>query len=141
MPVSGRSVARRGAEVAIAIARTSRARLHLLYISTTSGNGASCAGSDGEQERARQVLADAAIAAEHYRLSATTSARGNTAPDEAILEEAATMNADLVVLGADRLQGETLDFGAIVATVLARSSAPVLLVSAETNQPAKRAAA
>ncbi len=141
VPVSGRSVARRGAEVAIAIARTARARLHLLYISTTSGNGANRTGADGERDRARQVLTDATIAADHYRLSATTSDRGDIAPDDAILQEAAVLNADLVVLGADRLQGETLDFGEIVATVLARTRAPVLLVSAETNQPAKRAVA
>ncbi|CCE12124.1 Sodium/hydrogen exchanger precursor [Bradyrhizobium sp. STM 3843] len=141
VPVSGRGVSRRGAEVAIAVARASRARLHLLYISTTGGEGANRAGADGEQDRAKQVLADATEAADRYRLGVTTAARGKVNPDIAILEEAAAVKADLVILGADRLQGEVLDFGAIVSTVLTRSEAPVLLVSADADQTARRSTA
>jgi nucleotide-binding universal stress UspA family protein len=35
VPVSGSGVSRRGAEVAIALARTSSAPLHVVYVSTT----------------------------------------------------------------------------------------------------------
>lgn len=141
VPVSGRGVSRRGAEVAIAIARASRARLHLLYVSTTGGDDSSHGRSDSERARARQVLADAKAAAARYDLDVTAATRGDMEPGAAILAEATAVGADLVVLGVDRLQGEALDFGAIVATVFAGVSAPVMLVSTGADQRARRAAA
>jgi nucleotide-binding universal stress UspA family protein len=67
-----------------------------------------------------------------------TTAFGEAAPEEAILNEASRIAADLIVLGVDRLQGATLDFGTMVASVLAQSKAPVLVMSA-TTKPAARA--
>jgi nucleotide-binding universal stress UspA family protein len=138
VPVSGSGVSRRGAEVAIAIARVRAARLHLIYVSTTRDQGTRRGTTDGAQERASQVLRETAAIAARYELAVTTRVHASAAPERAILQEIDTAGADLVVLGVDRLQGETLDFGSVAAAVLARSRVPVLLVSTEANQAASR---
>ncbi len=128
VPVSGRGVSQRGAEVAIALARASHARLHLLYVSATE-RGERCAPSEDEQDRASQILSENAEAARRYEVE-VTEAFSNTAAEEAILQEAAAIAADLIVLGVERLQGTALDFGATVASVLRESEVPVLVVAA-----------
>lgn len=138
VPVSGSGVSRRGAEVAIAVARVRAARLHLIYVSTTRDQGTRRGTTDGAQERASQVLRETAAIAARYELAVTTRVHASAAPERAILQEIDTAGADLVVLGVDRLQGETLDFGSVAAAVLARSRVPVLLVSTEANQAASR---
>jgi nucleotide-binding universal stress UspA family protein len=59
----------------------------------------------------------------------TTALRANTAPEEAILQEIHSSGADLVVLGVDRIAGETLNFGSVAQAVLTKSKASVLLVA------------
>ncbi|WP_257165151.1 cation:proton antiporter [Bradyrhizobium sp. SRS-191] len=137
VPVSGRGASRGGAEVAIALAHVGPARLHLLYVSTTQGS----AGEQrtDEKDRADQVLADNAAAARRYDLEVTMAvADAHAGPDIAILAEASNIRADLIVLGVDRLQGAALDFGAMIAAVLAASEVPVLVVSAGTSPAAPR---
>ncbi|CCD92598.1 Sodium/hydrogen exchanger precursor [Bradyrhizobium sp. ORS 375] len=136
VPVSGRGVSRGGAQVAIALAHAQHAALHLLYVSTTRGSGSGERSAE-EQDRANQVLSDNATAARRYDLQVTTSTAA-TAPDVAILDEAARIGADLIVLGVDRLQGPTLDFGAMIAAVLANSKVPLLVVSAGMSTTARR---
>ncbi len=141
VPVSGSGVSRRGAELAIAIARVRAARLHLIYVSTTRDQGVRRQAAEGAQERASQVLKETAAIAERYDLAVTTRIHASAAPERAILQEIDAAGADLVVLGVDRLQGEILDFGSVAAAVLARSRVPVLLVSTEASQTASRPSA
>jgi Kef-type K+ transport system membrane component KefB/nucleotide-binding universal stress UspA family protein len=131
-------VSRRGADVAIAIARVRAARLHLIYVSTTRDQGTRRAAAEGMQERASQVLRETAAIAARYDLPLTTRIHASAAPERAILQEVDAAGADMIVLGVDRLQGEALDFGSVAAAVLARSRAPVLLVSTEASQAAPR---
>jgi nucleotide-binding universal stress UspA family protein len=138
VPVSGSGVSQRGAEIAIAIAHASGARLHLLYVSTTRDQGTRRSSSDGANERHVQILNETAAAAARYELEVTTSIHNDAAPEQAIIEEIDAVAADLVVLGVDRLQGEKLDFGAVAAFVLARSRTSVLLVSTESGRKAAR---
>jgi len=138
VPVSGSGVSRRGAEIAIAIARVRAARLHLIYVSTTRDQGTRRAAAEGMQERASQVLRETAAIAARYDLPVTTRIHASAAPERAILQEVDAAGADMIVLGVDRLQGEALDFGSVAAAVLARSRAPVLLVSTEASQAAPR---
>jgi Kef-type K+ transport system membrane component KefB/nucleotide-binding universal stress UspA family protein len=142
VPVSGSGVSQRGAEIAIAIAHASGARLHLLYVATTRDRGAhGRASDDGAQDRQSQVLNESAMAAARYELEVSTSVHVNAAPEQAILDEIDAVKADLVIMGVDRLAGDRLDFGAVAAAVLARSSAPVLLVSTAGGPKSPRTAA
>src|SRR6266567_1982709 len=129
VPVSGSDVSRRGAEIAVALARSSLAPLRLVYISTTRDKGV-------RRDRTRMslvdkeaVLKDTATLAARYAVHATTSVRANAPPEEAILQEIRACRADMVVMGVDRVPGDTLTFGAVADAVVRKSKVSVLLIS------------
>jgi nucleotide-binding universal stress UspA family protein len=128
VPVSGSAVSRRGAEVAVALAHVSRNPLRVVYVSTTRDKG-SRRGTSISLGREEGVLKDAAAAAARYNVDVSTVLRAHTAPELAILQEIRSSNADLVVLGVDRIAGEKLDFGSVAHAVLSKSDASVLLIA------------
>ena len=129
VPVSGSGVSRRGAEVAIALARLNSDPLKVVYVSTTRDKGARRGRASISLAPEEAILKDTAAAAARYDVDVRTALRANTAPEEAILQEIASSGADLVVLGVDRIPGETLNFGSVARAVLSKSKASVLLVA------------
>ncbi|KRQ92681.1 hypothetical protein CQ10_29630 [Bradyrhizobium valentinum] len=75
------------------------------------------------------ILKDAAAAAALYDVDVRTTLRADVTPEEGILLEIETSGADLVVLGVDRIQGETLNFGGVAAAILSKSKVSVLLIA------------
>jgi nucleotide-binding universal stress UspA family protein len=75
------------------------------------------------------ILKDTATLAARYEVDVTTSVRANAAPEEAILQEIRACRANMVVMGVDRIHGDTLSFGAVADAVLRKSKVSVLLVS------------
>jgi nucleotide-binding universal stress UspA family protein len=129
VPVSGSAVSRRGAEIAVALARLSPAPVNVVYVSTTRDRGARRNSASMTLAREEAILKDTAAAAARYDVEVVTSLRANAAPEEAILREMELSGADLVVLGVDRIQGDSLNFGSVAAAVLAKSSVSVLLIA------------
>ncbi len=129
VPVSGSAVSRRGAEVAVALARLSPAAVNVVYVSTTRDRGARRTRASMTLAREEAILKDTAAAAARYDVEVITSLRANAAPEEAILREIKAVGADLIVLGVDRIQGDSLNFGSVAAAVLGKSSVSVLLVA------------
>jgi K+:H+ antiporter len=129
VPVSGTAVSRRGAEIAVALARLSNTGLRLVYVSTTRDKGVHRGNASVWLLSEEAILKDTATLAARYDVNVTTSLRVNTAPEDAILEEIRNSGADLVVMGVDRIQGDVLNFGSVAAAVLGQSEASVLLVS------------
>jgi Kef-type K+ transport system membrane component KefB/nucleotide-binding universal stress UspA family protein len=129
VPVSGSGVSRRGAEIAVALARLSHTPLRLVYVSTTRDKGARRSSASVSLLNEEAILKDTAALAARYDVDVTTSLRVNTAPEEAILQEIRSSGADLVVMGVDRIQGDVLNFGSVAAAVLGKSKASVLLIS------------
>ena len=137
VPVSGSGVSRRGAEVAIALARASSTPLHVVYVSTTRDKGV----------RRRHhphmglpqdelILKDIVSFASTYDVPVTTAIHSDVSPDVAIVAEARGVRSDLIVMGVDRIAGDTLNFGSVAAAVLRHSKISVLLVSSgEARQP------
>jgi K+:H+ antiporter len=121
VPVNGTDVSRRAAEVAIAIARATKAPLTALYMTT------------GGKKRSRQyeeaILKDIVALAESYDTEPRTAVRADLAPDEAILKETARGRHNLVVLGVGRRPGEKLFFGDIAAALLEKSEHSLLFVA------------
>jgi Kef-type K+ transport system membrane component KefB/nucleotide-binding universal stress UspA family protein len=136
VPVSGSAVSRRGAEVAIALAQVSPDPLRIVYVSTTRDKG-SRRGASISLAREEAILKDTAAAAARYNLDVKTVLRTHAAPEQAILQEIRSSDADLVVLGVDRIAGEKLDFGSVAHAVLIESSASVLLIA--DGGPAQKA--
>jgi Kef-type K+ transport system membrane component KefB/nucleotide-binding universal stress UspA family protein len=135
VPVSGSGVSRRGAEIAIALARASTTSLQVMYVSTTRDKGVRRNGASVSLLKEEAILKDTATFAARYDVDVTTTLHANAAPEEAILQEIKNSGADLVVMGVDRIQGDELNFGSVAAAVLKKSKVSVLLVS---NGEAKR---
>ena len=129
VPVSGSGVSRRGAEIAVSLARTSLASLRLVYVSTTRDKGVRRNKASISLLNEEAILKDTAALAARYDVDVTTSVHGNSAPEEAILQEIRASGADLVVMGVDRIHGDTLNFGGVADAVLRKSKVSVLLVS------------
>jgi nucleotide-binding universal stress UspA family protein len=127
--VSGSAVSRRGAEVAIALAHVCPDPLKVVYVSTTRDRGAQRGRTSLSLGREEAVLKDTAAAAARYKVEVSTVLRVHTAPEHAILQEIRSSNADLVVLGVDRIAGDKLDFGSVAHAVLSKSNASVLLIA------------
>jgi Kef-type K+ transport system membrane component KefB/nucleotide-binding universal stress UspA family protein len=128
VPVSGSEVSRRGAEIAIALARAGTKRLRVMYVSTTRDKSARRNPSVSHQ-REEAILKDICQLAGRYDVEASTVLHAQAAPEQAILHEIRTSRADLVVMGVDRIKGDTLDLGSVAATVLNRSKVSVVLIS------------
>jgi nucleotide-binding universal stress UspA family protein len=129
VPVSGSGVSRRGAEVAIALARAGSAPLRAIYVSTTRDKGARRRSMSMSLRREEAILRDTGALAARYDVELATTIRASVAPEAAILQEIHASGADLVVMGVDRIQGENLNFGSVAAAVLKDCKASVLLVS------------
>jgi K+:H+ antiporter len=123
VPVNGTDVSRRAAEIAIAIARASKAHLTALYVAQTGKN----------RKRSRRneeaILKDIAKLAETYQAELKTAVRADMAPDQAILKELARNKHNLVIMGVGRRPGEKLFFGDTAAAVLEKSESSLLFVA------------
>jgi len=131
-PVRGNKVSRRGAEVALALARVGTSAVTALYVMGTVGLGAA-------QRRLRRpttsrhheeaILKDIVELAARYDTPIRPALRLDIAPEDAILRQARLGRYDLVVMGVGRPAGETLYFGKIAAAVLENSQHSILFVS------------
>ena len=132
VPVRGNKVSRRGAEVAIALARAGTGTVTALYVMGAAGLGAA-------QRRLRRlatgrrreeaILKDIVELADRYGTPIRTALRLDLAPEDAILRQARLGRYDLVVMGVGRPAGETLYFGKIAAAMLENSQHSILFVS------------
>lgn len=129
VPVSGSGVSRRGAEIAVSIARTGRVPMRLVYVSTTRDKGTLRTTASMYSLKENAILKDAAALATRYDVEVTTSIHANATPEAAILQEIPATAADIVVMGGDRIHGHRLSFGGVADAVLRKSDVSVMLVS------------
>jgi nucleotide-binding universal stress UspA family protein len=132
VPVRGNKVSRRGAEVALVLARGGTSAVTALYVMGTVGLGAA-------QRRLRRptmsrrheeaILKDIVELADRYDTPIRTALRLDIAPEDAILRQARLGRYDLVVMGVGRPAGQTLYFGKIAGAVLENSQHSLLFVS------------
>jgi Kef-type K+ transport system membrane component KefB len=129
VPVNGGAAARRGAEIAIAIARVVRAPLRAIYVSETAGKNR--AGRDGMRARWHEqaALKDIVELADVADLDIKTAVRSGRAAADAILAEVGRSSDKLIVMGVARPSRDPLFFGEIAAAVLEKSPASILLVA------------
>jgi len=122
VPVNGTDVSRRGAEVAITIARACKAPVIALYV----------APRDKEKRSPRNeeaVLKDIVELAETYDVPVRTAVRADLVADAAILKEMARRRANLAVIGVSRRPGNELFFGDTAAALLQNSECSLLFVA------------
>jgi Kef-type K+ transport system membrane component KefB/nucleotide-binding universal stress UspA family protein len=121
VPVNGTDVSRRAAEVAIVLARASKAPLTALYV--TPG------GKKSARQYEEAILKDIVALAESYQVTLRTAVRSDVAPEEAIVKESTRRKRNFVVMGVGRRPGEKLFFGDTAAALLENSQASLLFVA------------
>jgi Kef-type K+ transport system membrane component KefB/nucleotide-binding universal stress UspA family protein len=120
VPVNGTEVSRRAAEIAIAIARATKAPLTALYVA---------AGANRSRRYEEAILKDIVELAESYELDLRTAVHSDVAPEEAIMKEAARRKHNLIVMGVGRRPGEKLFFGDTAAALLEKTEQSLLFVA------------
>ncbi|AXK80261.1 potassium transporter [Pseudolabrys taiwanensis] len=123
VPVNGTEVSRRAAEVAITIARASRASITALYVAPSART------KKRSRRNEEAILKDIAKLADTYGVEIKTTVRADIAADEAIVKEMHRRRANLVVLGVGRRPGEGLFFGDTAASLLEKSDRALLFVA------------
>jgi len=121
VPVNGNPQSRRAAEVALALARATGARVHALFVSQTDGRSRT-------RLREERVLKDMTELGERYNVAMTTRISARSAPADAILTEA-RRSFSMIVMGVAARPGEDLFFGNTASAVLKDWHAPILLLA------------
>jgi Kef-type K+ transport system membrane component KefB/nucleotide-binding universal stress UspA family protein len=132
VPVRGNKVSRRGAEVALAMARTSDSPMTALYVLSAVGLGGAKRGLRPPTPSRRYeeaVLKEIVGLADRYGRSIRTALRLDVSPEDAILRQARLGGYNLIVMGVGRPAGDTLFFGKIAAAVLENSNHSLLFVA------------
>ncbi|HYC15708.1 MAG TPA: cation:proton antiporter [Pseudolabrys sp.] len=129
IPVNGTEPSRRAAEVAITLARATKAQVTVLYVAvrTTPKRGVRRPIRSRRHEEA--ILKDIVAIADGYNMSIRTAVVAERAADEAILGELNRRNHNLVVIGVGRRPGEKLFFGDTAAVLLKKAERSLLFVA------------
>jgi Kef-type K+ transport system membrane component KefB/nucleotide-binding universal stress UspA family protein len=121
VPANGTEAARRAAEIALVMAKSTRTSITALYVASGSG-------TESKRKRPRRgsatrrneeaILKEIVELADRYDIQVRTAMRVDVAAEDAILREARRGAYDLIVLGVTRRPGDTLFFGNMAAAVL-----------------------
>jgi Kef-type K+ transport system membrane component KefB/nucleotide-binding universal stress UspA family protein len=127
VPVNGTESSRRGAEVAITIARATKSSLTVLYVAVGNKRGSRRGIRTRRHEEA--ILKDIVAIADGYNMSIRTAVLVDKAADEAILAEAKRRKNNIVIMGVGRRPGEKLFFGDTAASLLQDAECSLLFVA------------
>ncbi|AWN53269.1 cation:proton antiporter [Methylobacterium sp. 17Sr1-1] len=127
--VDGTRAARRGAEVAVTLARGAGAPLTVLFLSQGAGPRRLTGLATGLGQGDAAALRDVLDLAEQAGLRVRTEVRATRAPEREILRRARAGNRDLIVMGVTRRAGDGAAFGPLAETVLEASDRSVLFLA------------
>jgi Kef-type K+ transport system membrane component KefB/nucleotide-binding universal stress UspA family protein len=129
VPVTGTEYSRRGAEVAMALARADHGSVTALYVTAPSKRPWQLRAAWAIAADEEAILRDIVGLGDRTGVEVRTAVRTGTEAADAILRQLKTGNHNLVVMGVSARSGPTLFFGAVPAAVLAQSERSVLFVS------------
>jgi nucleotide-binding universal stress UspA family protein len=134
VPVTGTGHSRRGAEVALALARASLGSVTVLHVarrrhpSDLQGLRRFRAAWRGAGDNEHAILQDAVRLGDQFGVPVRTAVRTADAED-AILRQLKTGQHNLIAMGVSQRPGTTLFFGGAAAAVLERSEVSILFVA------------
>jgi Kef-type K+ transport system membrane component KefB/nucleotide-binding universal stress UspA family protein len=134
VPVTGNENARRGAEVAITLAKSSGAEVAALSIIEK--------GATNKQQLRREtqsVSAEIEKIATYLKASVKTTTRSDDDAGTAILKAIERSKIDLVAIGVSRRPGDKLSFGGIADTLVKGASCSLFFVAPQARAVAKSA--
>jgi nucleotide-binding universal stress UspA family protein len=129
IPVNGTEPSRRAAEVAITLARATKAQVTVLYVAVRADARRGARRGIRTRRHEEAILKDIVAIADGYNMSIRTAVVAERAADEAILGELERRKHNLVVVGVSRRPGEKLFFGDTAAALLEKSERSLLFVA------------
>jgi len=127
VPVTGTVFSRRGAEVALALARADHGSVTALYVASPAKRPWRRAIALGADEEA--ILREIVQLGDRMDVTVRTVVRTNAVAADGILRQVRAGKHNLIVMGVSPRPGETLFFGAASASILDRSERSILFVS------------
>jgi Kef-type K+ transport system membrane component KefB/nucleotide-binding universal stress UspA family protein len=134
-PVTGTGFSRRGAEVALALARAGRGSVLALHVATAAKRRPAwqrrfgAAWAVGTRSNDEAILSDIVRLGEQLGAPVRTARRRHAAAEEAILRQTRIGKHNLIIMGVSPRTGSNLFFGSVPAAVLERSDCSILFVS------------
>src|SRR6266404_355937 len=122
-PITGTGHSRRGAEIAVVLARASLGRVTILHV--VSRERLSWRTDVNEAA----ILRDAVQLGDQFGVPMRTAISAHADADEAVLAQLNDGGHDLIVMGVSPRPGATLSYGRAAAAILQRSDRSVLLVA------------
>ena len=132
VPVAGNENARRGAEVAITLAKAMKAKA-----STLSIIGRASRNKPQQRREADAVTADIKKIADYVEMKVESSVRTDDDAGDAILKAIEKDKSDLVAIGVSRRPGERLSFGDVADTLLKNAKCSLVFVAPQARAAAK----
>jgi len=141
VPVTGTSVSRQGAELAIALAQASQGSVTAFHVARQQRRtrswqrhvGAALAPATSAEAVIREIVR----LGDHYGVEVRGVVRSVRTPPDAILRQLEVGGHNLLVMGVSPRPGDQLFFGQVPAELLARAECSVLFVASEppTREP------
>jgi Kef-type K+ transport system membrane component KefB/nucleotide-binding universal stress UspA family protein len=138
VPITGTSVSRDGAELAIALAQASQGSVTALYVTNTLRRSRSWRHQLGTvlaaENSAATAVREIVELGQHYGLEVRGIVRRGHPTENAIIREIDSGRYDLLVMGVSPRPAEQLFFGEVAAEVLERARCSILFLSGERRQ-------
>lgn len=129
VPVNGTDSSRRGAEVAITMARATKAQVTVVYVAVRADGKPAARRSLRTRSHEEAILKDIVAIADGYNMSIRTAVLADNAANEAILAEVRRRKNNLIVMGVGRRPGEKLYFGDTASSLLESAECSLLFVA------------
>jgi Kef-type K+ transport system membrane component KefB/nucleotide-binding universal stress UspA family protein len=131
-PVTGNETSRRGAEVAVTIAKSAKGAATALSVINPSPRGRS-----QRRREAEAVLEEIGKVGTHHKIKVSTLVRAEVEEDAAILNAVKRTKSNIIGLGVSRRPGDELAFGHVAAALLKESEASLIFVAPQSSGAAK----
>jgi nucleotide-binding universal stress UspA family protein len=131
--ITGTEVSRRGAEVALALARSHRCPITALYVAGAHQTGQRRRRFRAIRGQNEAILKDIVRLADQFGVPVRTAVRVNMAAEQAIARQARLGKHTLVVLGVSPRPGESLSFGHVAGVLLEESQQSLLFVASRSG--------
>jgi nucleotide-binding universal stress UspA family protein len=135
VPITGTSISRDGAELAIALAQACQGSVTALYVTNPARQARAWrlefGAVLGPENTADAAIREIVELGEHYGIEVRGAVRRGRATENAILKEIEAGQHTLLVMGVSPRPGEQLFFGDVPAELLERAACSILFVSSE----------
>ncbi|MGE0749074.1 MAG: cation:proton antiporter [Variibacter sp.] len=131
-PVTGNETSRRGAEVAITIAKSAKASVEAITVIAPEPRT-----RRQRRREAESVLEEVGKVGTHHKIKVKGSVRVDKETEDAIRQAAGRIKANVIAMGVSRRPGEVLAFGHVAAGLLKESETSLIFIAPQSSGAVK----